>query len=159
MKDIKAKYKELESKYGLPSYEELDKDFELLYFKELFQISKPLAFVRRRIYDKIGWVCSMIQSLMQPNPTSPINIEEASFFTKQEKQENFIKLLKEMMYLERLSVNLDIDSTEQEDADFIKEAFKKWKEIKPKVKEITSKLKEGWKKETEKKSNNHNYMG
>ena len=62
MKDVKQKYKELASKYSLPSYEELDQDFELLYFKELFQVSKPLAFVRRRIYDKIGWVCSMIQS-------------------------------------------------------------------------------------------------
>jgi hypothetical protein len=158
MKELKQRYGKLAEKYNLPLFEELDQDFEILYFKELFEISKPLAFVRRRIYDKIGWVCSMIQTLMQPNPGSPISIEEASFFTKEEKQD-FIKLLKQMMYFERLSIHLDVESTEQEDADFIKETTKKWKEIKPKIKEITNQLNKGWKKETEKKTKNHNYLG
>ena len=158
MKDLKQRYNELANKYNTPSFEELDPDFELLYFKELCEISKPLAFARRRIYDKIGWICSMIQTLMQPNSGSPISIEESSFFTKDEKQD-FVNLLKQMMYFERLSIHLDIESTEQEDADFIKEAVGKWQEIKPQIKKITSQLKQGWKKETEKKVSNHNYLG
>jgi len=158
MKNLKESYKKLQEKYKLPDYEELDQEFELLYMKEIYEITRPLVFIRRRIYDKIGWSSGMIQSILQPNPSSPINLEESSFFTKEEKQEKLIKLLRQMMYYARLSLDLDISSTDEEEAEFIKEAFNKWQEFKPAIKEISTKMKEGWKKEIEHKKG-HDYMG
>tara|TARA_Y100000310_G_scaffold337122_1_gene423364 strand:- start:4852 stop:5328 length:477 start_codon:yes stop_codon:yes gene_type:complete len=158
MKNLKKRYEELSKKYNLPSYDELDKEFEILYIREVFEISKPLAYVRRRLSDKLGGVCGMLQSLIQPNPNSSVSIEESSFFSKDEKQK-LVKLLKELMYYERLSVHLDVNSEEEKDAEFIKEASEKWNEVKPKVESITGKLKDGWQKEVKAKAKNHHYMG
>lgn len=158
MKNLKSSYETLANKYNLPSFQELDNEFEILYFRELFEISHPLSFVRRRIYEKFGWVCGMLQGIAQPNPSSMISIEESSFFKKEEKKEH-IDLLKAMMYYERYSVNLDIETNEEQDAEFIKQAYQKWMEIKPQITKISAKLKDSWKKETEVKERNNNYMG
>lgn len=157
MKNLKENYSKLANQFSLPSYEELDKDFELLYSRELFEISRPLVFIRRRICDKIGWTCGMLQGLIQPNPGSMLSIEESSFFSKEEKQDSFVKILKDLMYYTRKSLDLDLESTNEEEAEFIKELYNKWIEIKPKIKKISQQLKEGWKneKETNKQTNNH----
>ncbi len=158
MKDLRQNYRKFEQKYKLPSFEELDKEFEILYVHSIFEISYPLKFIRRRINDNISWICNMIQTIMQPNPGSIISMEESTFFPKENK-EGYQKLLKELMYIERLSLALDIESTEENDAELIKTMFNKWKEIKPKVHEITNILKEGWKKEAVKENRNHSYLG
>jgi len=158
MKDLKQNYQKLVGKYSLPAFEQLDKEFEILYMRDIFEVAYPLRFIRRRINDKISWICNMIQTIMQPNPGSLINMEESTFFSKEQK-ESYKQLLKELMYLERISLNLDIETSEEKDAEFIKTTFSKWDEIKSKILEITNVLKEGWKKETSKKNKNHNYMG
>lgn len=159
MKNLKENYSKLATQFNLPSFEELDKDFELLYVRELFEINRPLVFIRRRICDKIGWTCGMLQGIIQPNPGSMLSIEESSFFTKEEKQNNFVKLLKGLMYYTRKSIYLDMESTDREEAEFIKEAYNKWLETKPKIKEISQQLKEGWKKEKESSKETNNHLG
>ena len=159
MKNLRENYSKLASRFSLPPYEELDKDFELLYARELFEINRPLVFVRRRICDKIGWTCGMLQGLIQPNPGSMLSIEESSFFTKEEKQENFVKLLKNLMYFTRKSITLDLESTDEEEAEFIKEICNRWNEVKPEIKTIAEQLKEGWKNDKESKKESHNHLG
>ncbi|MBT3262418.1 hypothetical protein HN992_03235 [Candidatus Woesearchaeota archaeon] len=162
MKNFKENYKLLQEKYSLPSYEELDKNFEILNSEEKVELSFPLALVRRRMCEKLSWISSGIQTIIQPNPSSLVSIEESSFFTKEEKKEELIKLLKELMHLVRSSVDLDIENSEEKDAININETFKKWTELKPKIKEFSKKMKDGWKKETKvtkKPKTTHNYLG
>jgi hypothetical protein len=158
MENLKIIYPPLAQKYKLPSYSELNEEFELLYVREICEIIRPLSFVRRRINDKIGWVCNMLQALMQPNPSSLVNMKEASFLTREEK-ESSQKLLKELMSLERYSLSLDIETTEQKDADFIKTCLASWKAAKPIIQGITLHLHQGWKQETKKENNIQNYTG
>ena len=87
MKNLKERYSKLSKEFSLPSYEELNNEFELLYIKELFEINRPLVFIRRRILDKIGWVGAMLQGIIQPNQGSLLSMEESSFFKKEEKEE------------------------------------------------------------------------
>ncbi len=162
MENFKEKYKILREKYNLPSYEELDKNFEILNSKPVVEVSFPLAVVRRRMCEKLSWISSGIQNIIQPNPSSLVCIEESSFFTKEEKKERLIKLLKELMYLIRKSIDLDIDNSEEKDAEYISETFNKWNELKHKIKEFSKKMKDGWKKEvkvSKKPKTNHNYLG
>ena len=63
------------------------------------------------------------------------------------------------MYYTRKSMALDLESTDPEEAEFIKESLRKWSEIKPRIKEISQQLKNGWKKEKVSKKVNNNYMG
>lgn len=156
---FKSEYEKLVKKHKLPSFEELDKEFELLYIRDFIEINFPLKFIRRRIVDKIVVYCSMIQSLIQPNPSSPISLQESKFF-KEEDLKRMVDILKELMFFERASFSLDTDSTEEKDALFIKDALVLWKKLKKELAGIATSLKEGWKKQvsSESKDKNH-YFG
>ncbi len=159
MKNLKANYESLAKKYTLPNYDTINEEFELLYIGKLAEIIHPLAFIRRRINDRIGSVCSFLQGILQPNPGSMVAIEESSFFSKDEKQKDIQELLKELMYYLRESYDLDLNINEEKDAEYINEFYSRWEKIKPKILKLSEKLKGGWKKETKIKDNNHNYMG
>ena len=148
--DLKGEYQGLAKKYGLPSYEELDNDFELLYIPSVTEMRFPLRFVRRRMNDKIGWYCNMIQSLLQPNPQSFINLQESRHFSDEERKE-MLNLLKEMMILERLAMVVDLQLDEKMDAEWIKESYKKWRSYQDKLQKIAKRLEEVWKKEETKR--------
>lgn len=158
MDQFKQSYQALAKKHTLPSYEELNREFELLYMREVCEIPFPLSFVRRRMNDKIGWVCNMLQSVLQPNPGSFLSMREASFFSKEHREE-CQALLKELMQLERLSLHLDVAMSEEQDAAFIRSAFGIWQKIKPRLQKITSQLSEGWKQDTKKENNISHYTG
>ena len=87
MMNLKSKYEKLQKKYNLPEYEELDENFELLYFQQIAEIKYPLRFVRRRILDKINAFIGLLQNIINPNPVSLISLEESKFFSEAEKNE------------------------------------------------------------------------
>ena len=158
MSDVKKEYESLRKKYDLPDYDKLDNEFEFLYIGEIKEIRFPLRFIRRRINDKIALICNMVQTLLQPNPGSIINLQESSFLSKEDKL-RYTQLLKDLMETERTSLRLDFDFDERKDANFIKEAFKKWNEYKQEIVKLTDKLIEGWKKLEIKKEQKDRYFG
>ena len=141
---MKERYKELQKKHGLPRYEDLDREFELLYVGAIQEVQFVLRFVRRRMNDKLVNACTMVQSLLQPNPGSFVNLQESSFLSKEEKRE-CSELLKEIMEVERWSVVLDVESDERKEAEFVKELYKRWLAWKPRVVRLGKKVVEGWK--------------
>ncbi|MFH1592823.1 MAG: hypothetical protein ABIB47_05645 [Candidatus Woesearchaeota archaeon] len=145
--DLKSDYEKLSKKYDLPDYEELDNYFEFLYFQKLIEIKFPLRFVRRRIFDKVNSYIGFLQNIISPNPQSLISLEESKFFTEEEKNEMII-LLKDMMRLERKNLLMDLQSSEDEQAEFIKEAYAAWKGYKDKIYALSEKLKDTWSSET-----------
>lgn len=152
--ELRKKYNELQKKYGLPSYDGLDSDFELLYVSPITEINFPLRFIRRRINDKLAFFCSMLQGVLQPNPSSLIALQESKFLDEDDSKK-VRKLLKEMMFMERQSLLFDINHSEKDEAELIKDVFKKWPGIKKQVHEIFSKIKENWKKEIKKKEESY----
>lgn len=158
MQTLKQDYEKLAKKYGLPAYAELDENFELLYAAPIYEISHPLSFVRRKMNDKLAWVCIMLQSIIQPNPSSMINMQEAAFFSKEQKEE-CQKILKELIIISRTSVTLDIDTNEKKDAEHIKTIFAAWNKLKPRLLAIAQVFPEGWKRDSKKEFSHSNYTG
>ena len=158
MSDVKKEYESLKKKYNLPDYDSIDNEFELLYIGEIKEIKFPLRFIRRRINDKIALICNIVQTLIQPNPGSIINLQESVFLSKEDKL-RYTHLLKDLMETERTSLRLDFDFDERKDAVFIKEALKKWTEYKQEIVKLTDKLIEGWKKLEIKKEQKDRYFG
>jgi len=156
--DIKSRYEKLREKYGLPSYEELDEEFELLYFHNILEINYPLRFIRRRIMDKISAFVHFFQNILNPTPGNLIAMEENSFLTKDEKDE-ITSLVKNMIILERESLLLDINHDEEKDAEFIKKAASKWEKYRVKVGTYTNKLREGWNSKVKEEDKEEQYFG
>jgi len=155
--DLQEEYEILRKKYNLPSYKELDEEYELLYFQSVLEIKYPLRFIRRRIIDKVNGFIHFFQNILHPINSNLISLEESSFLTEEEKQ-GVVHLVKNLLILERESLLLDIDHQEKKDAEFIQRAHKQWLGYKHNVLEYISKIKEGWKKETRTNPDNH-YFG
>ena len=143
MVDLKNDYEKLRKKYSLPKYDELDENFELLYFQPVIEIKFLLRFIRRRIFDKINSYIVFLQNILHPNPNSIISLEESRFFSDNEKQE-IANLMKSMMQLERKSSLIDLSGSEKEDAEFIKKAFNSWVDYKKSLYGVSKKMLEGW---------------
>ncbi|MBI2671606.1 hypothetical protein HYX16_01600 [Candidatus Woesearchaeota archaeon] len=157
MVSLKEDYEKLCKKYKLPKYEDLDNEFELLYVTKLEEIKFPLRFIRRRINDKIAWFCNMLQTILQPNPGSLISLEESKFFSDNER-EKIINLLKDLMFIERESLVLDIESDEKKDVEFVNKVLGKWNSIKKDIIYFSEVLRKGWKEELKKEEKEH-YFG
>src|SRR3989344_4901891 len=86
LKDLPKIYETLQKKHTLPSYHDLNNEFELLYVSaNLISLDFPLRFIRRRIADRIANVVNYLQALLQPNPGSLVLMRESSFFNGDEK--------------------------------------------------------------------------
>lgn len=155
--EIKKEYEVLAKKYKLPSWKELDEEFELLYFTSLIEISYISRFIRRRINDRISIFIHNLQGFLQPNPGSPISLEEANFLSEDEKKK-VVVILRELMNLERKNNLLDLNFDEKKDAEFITDSVKMWFELKKDIFEIISKVKKGWESKV-KEDSKEEYFG
>jgi hypothetical protein len=156
--DLKKEYEKLKLKYKhLPSYDEINDEFEFLYLNAPTEVSFPLRFVRRRMIDKFSLYINMIQGMLQPNPGSIVNLQEAKFFSKEDK-DDMIQILKELMWFGRQSFFMDTENEESKNAEFIVDAFKEWKRVKKKITIYSRILRDGWKKEI-KKEKRDSYVG
>jgi len=157
--DIKKEYEALAKKYKLPDYEDLDREFELLYVMDIKEIKYVLRFIRRRINDKVAWACTMIQSILQPNPGSLVNLQESNCFNSKDDKQKLFNLLREMMQVERKSLLLDIKSDEKGDAVFINESYKQWSSFKNEISWIAEKMHKHWSTVQEEKKERDRYFG
>ena len=160
MVDLKGTYEPLQKKYGLPSYDLLNAEFELLYIANVVQIDYPLRFIRRKMSDRFGLLCSMLQAFLQPNPGSFINLRESSFFSADEKKQ-MQDLIRQLMEWERRSLHLDLRLQEKEDVSYIKDASASWASLKPHLDALFSKLPLSWKTAEEEHSpeDKNHYFG
>lgn len=159
LKDLPKAYESLQKKYSLPAYADLNHEFELLYVSALLaSLDFPLRFIRRRMADRLGSAVNYLQALLQPNPASLVLMKESSFFSGEEKSK-MGELLQHMVTLERTSFVLDLQGDEQQDAQYIKETFKRWVALKKTYTTFIARLPEHWKQQEEKKIIRNQYVG
>jgi len=144
MEEIKKKYEDLEKKYKLPSFNNLNNEFEITTIEhEEFLLRE----IRRKIIEKMELYTKVLESLLQPNTDSLSDMYECRIFGDEEKDKLF-KLFKRLMYFDRLSIETSIDENDKKSAEFINDIWKEWDKIKKELSIFIKKLKEEWLKET-----------
>ena len=68
---------------------------------------------------------------------------ELKSFNEEEK-ENMLNLYKKLMKFERKSLILDVNPDDNEDAEYINELYKFWKEFKNDIIKIAEKMRKSW---------------
>jgi|SRR3989344_4342059 len=146
LEELEKEYKNLAKKYSLPEFSKIHQDFELQYLEHKTQL---LRAIRRRMYNRIGFYLQLLDIILYPTGQTPISSYESNFFSSEEKQElaHFYKLL---MIYSRKSLQLDIESSDKKDAEYISEFFERNNIIKKQMKEIIKQMEEVWKKQVEK---------
>jgi len=146
--DIKKEYSKVK---GLPKYDVLNNDFEIESLKDKEFLTRQ---IRRKMNEKIIFFCRIIESLLYPTQQHIINMREVSNFSEDKKKE-IENVYKELMFLERQSLMLDVNPNEKDDIKYINEIFNFWKKIKPKMEKIVKLMQEAWKKEKSLKKNEY----
>jgi len=154
MPGIKEKYNQLKKKYALPSYEELNQDFNLEDINTESEL--VLQNVRRKIYEKIDYYAELIESVLQPE-SSLANMYEAHYTEDDEKNKAYA-IFKKLLYILRYSKLVALDNNEEDNAKFIKEVYTEWNSSKKDIKYLIKRLLEIWKIESDIKED-LNYMG
>jgi hypothetical protein len=141
------KYKKLKEKYSLPDIGEISSFFGIYKIEEEDFL---LMQIRKKIVEKFIRISETLESFIHPDTTIS-DIYECKAFSNDDRDEIF-KLYKRLKLIEKRSMELSFESTEEEEAEFIKQTLLLWNEVKEKMMHFIKKLKEFWKSESPEKT-------
>lgn len=150
--NIEKEYKKIKSKHpDLPTFDRINKEFELFYIKE----KEGLLFsIGRRIGEYIGYFAGLIEHVYFPNPSNLVGAFESKNFDEEDKIK-LTKMHKRIMLISRELVILQMKKDENAMAKYIGKLMKEWEEIKKNVIWVTGKMRDSWENEEQEKKNNY----
>ena len=153
---LKERYKAVQEKHGLPSFEELNEDFNIEKATEP-ETEILIREIRKYVGDKIFNYMRFIESLLNPvnAPMFTLSIVKLLNVEERKKLED---IYKEMMKSEVAFIKLDLEFSEEKEAQFIKDSCEFWKRIKIDLLEILGKIDSRWDDEKI-EINNKGYFG
>lgn len=153
LEKLKAEYEKLRQKYKLPSFDELNNEFEIYDIKP---ISFIIREIRRTIVRRIEDILGLINPILNPNPQSLHSLIETKIFEKQD-IESMFEFYKRLFQLAHKGITKSFE-TEANEAEWINEVWKAWPEIKKETHSYSKKITEGWGK-VEKEVFTDKYLG
>ena len=145
MKNIEEEYNKLKSKYNLPEFEELDKEFGVSTIEsEKFLLREII----NKIIERIDFFSKILEELLQPDTSLLSSMHETRFFDDKDK-ENIYELYKKLMIISRESFEVSLKRDEREETVFVNKVFDEWKDLKRDLLKFVNKMKDSWKKETD----------
>jgi hypothetical protein len=154
-KEIKKKYEELAKKYSLPSFNNLNNEFEISTIEhEEFLLRE----IRRKIYEKIEVYVKILESILQPDTSSLSDMYECRVFNEKEKEDIF-KLFRRLLFFDRFSIETSVNEDDKKSAEFINGFWKEWDEIKKEFSSFIKKMKEECLKENKIMEEERGYLG
>jgi hypothetical protein len=139
LEELKIQYKRLQEKYNLPSFELLNQEFSI----EKIADSKTELLtkeIRRFIADKIYNYLRFIETLLNP-VNAPMFIFSVIRSISAEDKIKITNIYGKLSDIDLELIRLDIDTSEKKDAEFIKQIYVSWQEIKKELIPILGSLK------------------
>lgn len=155
LKDLKKQYEKLREKYSLPSFVEMNEDFEIekLQEKETEILSRE---IRRAMIEKNSAYLRFIEMFMNPSSAPML------FLALMRNMDNIDKKIVEDLYsklgkYEIKSIALDNKYDDDKEAEFINKFYKEWQEVKEKFGQVLKVMEDSWDKKRERKEKG--YLG
>lgn len=155
LEELKKDYKQLEEKYNLPSFNELNEDFQIEKAGES-ETDLLIREVRKFIADKFSNYLRLIETFLQP-VNSPMFIYSIVKSYSEKEKENLMEIYKKLAKTEVDLIGLDIQFNEEKEAEFIKKSYILWQEIKKELLEIVEVIRKNW--DNKSKTNEKSYFG
>ncbi len=141
LQELKAKYDLLAKKYSLPSFKEVNQEFEIDRIER--DSDCLLRSVRKVMMDKILKYIQFFEMIINPSQAPPAFL----FFVKNVSAEDksaVEKAYSEFIKLEIVGLKLEIDYNEKNEADFISSILSVWNEMKPFMRKVISMMEKNW---------------
>jgi len=155
LETLKKDYKELQEKHGLPSFEELNEDFNIEKSAET-EVDLLIREIRRFVADKLANYMRFVEAILNPVNVQMFVFSIIKSLETQEK-ENFTEIYKKLSKNELKLIELDIEFSEEKEVAFIKNSYNMWQDMKKDLLKIIEKVDGNWDKKSE--SKNKDYFG
>jgi hypothetical protein len=146
---VKDEYDKLRKQYNLPSFNDLDKEFDLSCVE---QENRVLPETRDRLKDRLDLGLAIIDKVVHPDTGSVISMIEHSFFDDDEKNSAWA-LAKRIMVLKRSITEASLLNDEKIDVTIIKQIYEQWPSIKQVLLGFVTKMKSSWEEQQASKEN------
>lgn len=144
--DFEKEYEKLKKKYKLPDLKKLLENFDV---EKLFERETVflLREIRRTISDKFYAYLNFFEMIINPN-SSPLFVFSVLRRANGEIGSRPKEIYKELSKLQMKSLKLDTIYNEKEEANFIKDSFKKWESLKKDIYSLVERFEECLDKES-----------
>lgn len=142
LEKLKENYKEIQKKYDLPSFENLNRDFQIEKIAEI-ETDFLIREVRKFIADRFSNYLRFIETILHPI-NAPMFIFSIIKSMGVEEKKKLTDVYKKLAKNEIKLIEIDIEFSEKKEADFIKEFYKVWQEVKKDILEVLEKIKKNW---------------
>ena len=152
---LKEKYSEIQKKFGLPDFDELNREFQI----EKISIEETdylVREIRKFLADKFSNYMRFVEALLNPS-NSPLFVFSIVKSLNVEDKESLQEVYKKFAKIEVDLVEIDLDFSEEKEVEFIKESYKIWKSIKKSLLEIVEVVRKNWDNKFE--GNTRGYFG
>ena len=151
LEDLKEEYDLFRKKYNLPEFTKLNESFDIDELAE-YESEFLLRKIRKIISERIAGYMRFFEIILNPS-NAPIFFFRIIKKLDNGDRENLNKIYERFGDLEIELIKLDLDYNEKKEAEFIKNIFKIFSDIKPDILEIIDKmLSNGSKEEKDKGS-------
>ena len=144
LEKLKIEYEKLRKLHNLPSFEEMEKEFEISAIK-IDEAGILIKTLLRSISSKLGYYANLLEPVAAPMQPSLHTLIESNNISDENKQEIQIfykylnKLLHEYLYVET--------GDDKDIGKFINKIFKEFPKIKEKERKFLKMIHEAWEKE------------
>lgn len=155
LENLKQDYEKIQRKHDLPSFEELNKDFQIEKVAEV-KTDFLVREIRKFMADKFSNYLRFTEAVLQPMNT-PMFIFSIIKSVGTEEKKKLTDIYKKLVKIEVRLIELDIKFVEEKEVEFIKESYEVWQEIKKDMLGVVESIKKNWDNKSE--VNGKGYFG
>ncbi len=142
LKQLKKNYKKLQEKHSLPSFEELNEDFNIEKIAQ-FETDILIREIRKFVVDKITGYTRFIEAIFQP-VNVPIYMFSMIKCLNLEEKGKLSKIYTKLVDIELDVLEIDIKFNEEKEVKFLKKSFKIWNNLKEDLLNTICFIRENW---------------
>ncbi len=126
---LKEIYNTFRKKYNLPSFDKLNEDFQIEKISDS-ETDFVLREIRTYMANKFINYLRFIESLINPPASSPMFVFALTKTLGMKEKEKLIELYKKIAKVDLDLIEMDIEYSEEKEAESIKKYFEIWQDIK-----------------------------
>lgn len=155
LKKIKEEYKEFQKKYSLEDFDELNKDFQVEKIAEL-ETDFLLREIRKLISERFLEYLKLVETILNPMNNSMFIFSLVKSVDSKSKK-ILTEVYKKLARIQLEILKLDLEYSEEDEAEFIKNSCLFWKEIQKEMSKVLKAINKNW--DNKSQVNSRKYFG
>lgn len=155
LEKLKKDYIKIQKKHHLPSFEKLNEDFQIEKIAEI-ETEILIREIRRFMAEKFSNYLRFVETILNP-VNAPMFVFSVIKTINLEEKNKLTEIYKKLAKIEVRLVEVDIEFSEEKEAEFINESCRVWQEIKKDLLNLVNIIKKNWDNKFE--MNDKGYFG